>query len=270
MFSYVEEHIAGPGLEITFHLTPWDRPIFGGDTVTISELRLHDPAAAAPTFARFKEWCIDNRILLVSCRLAQDRLAACGFLEANGCRFIELNYLPSIRNLGRFNNDPEIDILPALPSDAPEISAFVAEAFTTGRLHADPQIAPEIGKRRYTAWVLNAFENPAQRVLKYLMGGRLIACFVVGLPTIPTSTWSLFCLAPGLAGRGLGQRCFKATLSLHHREGVEQILSSVSSLNAASFNMHLALGFRFPPPLITLHWCPLGPVHHVEPSELSP
>lgn len=263
MFSYAEERLESPMLDLAFHLAPWDRPAFPGNTATLSSIRLEASdvdAEGLRTFDAFRAWCADNDVKLVHCRLAQDRLVECGFLEARGFRFIELNYQPTIGDLGRFADDPDIEIRPALPSDAAEISAFVAEAFTTGRLHADPQIAPEIGSRRYAAWILNAFENPAQRVLKYLMGGRLIACFVVGQPTTPTSTWSLFCLAPGLAGRGLGRRCWKATLALHHREGTLQIASSVSSLNAASFNIHVSLGFHFPTPEITLHWCPFGPV----------
>ena len=33
-----------------------------------------------------------NDVMLVSCRLAQDRLVECAFLESHGFRFIELNY----------------------------------------------------------------------------------------------------------------------------------------------------------------------------------
>jgi RimJ/RimL family protein N-acetyltransferase len=269
MFTYVEERLQSPMLDLAFHLTPWDRPAFPCNTATLSSIRLAAGdinAEGLRTFDAFRAWCADHDVRLVTCRLAQNRLVECGFLEARGFRFVELNYQPKIGDLGRFVDDPEIDILPALPSDVAPLSAFVAEGFKTGRMHVDPWIDPEIGNRRYAAWVSNAFENPDQRVMKFIRDGRIFACCVVGQSTPTIGTWSLFCLAPGVGGQGLGrrgglgQRSWKAMLALHHREGTRRIVSSVSSLNVAAFNLYVALGSHFPAPEITLHWCPFGPV----------
>ncbi len=106
-----------------------------------------------------------------------------GFLEKQGFRFIELNYRPVLAGLGGFSEDTEITVCSALPEDAKEISGFAAQIFTTGRLHVDPLVGPEIGNRRYGVWAVNAFHHPDQRVLKCQMGGRIVAFIVVEQPT---------------------------------------------------------------------------------------
>jgi RimJ/RimL family protein N-acetyltransferase len=260
MFSYVEERSESPALDLTYHLAPWDRPIFHANTAAISSIRLRADKEADPAFEIFHDWCTRNDVRLVSCRLAQDRLAECGFLEARGFRFIELNYRPTMVGLGGFSGDPEISICPADPSDAAEISGIAGRIFETGRLHIDPQVGPEIGNRRYAAWAANAFRHPGQQMLKCLMDGRVIAFMVIEQPTPASRFWSLVGLAPGLAGRGLGRRVWQAMLAFHHSEGVEEVSTSISSHNVAVHNLYVSLGFRFPAPSITLHWCPLGPL----------
>jgi hypothetical protein len=260
LFSIVEERFDSPALDLSYYLAPWDRPIFPGNTAAISRILIRNEAAAAGAFETFRVWCVHNRVVLVSCRLPQERLVECGFLEAQGFRFMELNYRPSLVGLGGFFDDPEISIQPAAASDAAEISGIAARIFDAGRLHVDPQVGPEIGNRRYAAWAANAFSHPAQSVLKCLMDGRIVAFMVIEQPTPASRFWSLVGLAPGLTGQGLGRRVWQAVLAFHHREGVEEISTSISSHNVAVHNLYVSLGFRFPAPTITLHWCPFGPV----------
>jgi hypothetical protein len=49
-------------------------------------------------------------------------------------------------------------------------------------------------------------------------------------------------------------------LAFHRREGVQEVSTSISSHNVAVLNLYASMGFRFPAPTITLHWCPFGPV----------
>jgi hypothetical protein len=260
MFSYVEERSLSPDLDLGYHLAPWDRSSFRGNTAVLSSIRLGSGNAPGGAFAEFRAWCQRNDVQLVSCRLAHERLAECGFLEAQGFRFIELNYRPAIDRLDRFSGDPEILVAAADSKDAAELSAIAAGTFTTGRLHADPEVGPEIGNHRYAAWLINAFENPAQSVFKCTMAGRIMAYFVLEQPTPATGFWSLNGLGSGLAGQKLGRRTWQSMLAFHHRHGIRELSTSISSLNVAAFNLYVALGFRFPPPAITLHWCPLGPL----------
>lgn len=258
MFKYVEVRTESSALDLTYHLAPWDEPIFGGNTAVIASIHVQKEAEAAQTFEVFQDWCLQNRTKLVSCRLPQEQLVECGFLEKQGFRFIELNYRPILTGLGGFSEDAEITISSALPEDAEEISGFAAQIFTTGRLHVDPLVGPEIGNRRYGAWAANAFHNPDQHVLKGKMGGRTMAFMIVEQPAPTSRYWSMGALGPGLAGKGLGRRFWQAVLAFHRREGVEEVSTSISSLNVAVHNIYVSLGFRFPAPTITLHWCPFG------------
>ena len=260
MFKYIEERSESTALSITYHLTPWDEPIFRGNTAAITSIHVRVEKEAAPAFESFRNWCMQNQIKLVSCRLTQDQLTECGFLEKQGFRFIELNYRPSLVGLSSFSDDAEITISAAPVSDVAEISGIASRIFESGRLHIDPQIGPEIGNRRYAAWAANAFHYPGQQVLKCVMDGRIIAFMVVEHPMPASRFWSLVGLAPGLAGQGLGRRVWQAMLAFHHREGVQEVSTSISSHNVVAHNLYVSLGFRFPAPTITLHWCPFGPL----------
>jgi hypothetical protein len=263
--SYTEERTEGPALDLTYHFAPWDEPVFHGKTAAISSIHIRMEPEAASAFEVFREWCMRNRIRLVSCRLAQHQLTECGFLEKRGFRFIDLNYRPILRGLGGFSDDPGIAIRAADPTDEGEIAGIAAQIFTSDRIHVDPQIGPEIGNRRYGAFAANAFRHPGQRVLKCCMDGRIIAFLVVEQPTPASRFWFLAGLAPGLAGHGLGRRVWKAMLAFHHREGVKELSTSISSHNVRVQNLYVSLGFRFPAPSITLHWCPFGPPRSTQP-----
>jgi hypothetical protein len=260
MFSYVEERIESPALDLTYHLTPWDRPVLHGEAAAISDIRLRDEIEANLTFGEFRDWCSRKAVELVGCRLPQGNLRECGFLESQGFRFIELNYRPALKGLGEFSRDPEIAICPASECDQPEISAIAGKIFAAGRLHIDPMVGPEIGNRRYAIWAANAFRHPGQEVLKCLVDGCIVAFMVVERPAVASRFWSLVGLAPGLSGKGLGRRVWTSMLAFHHGEGVEEVSTSISSHNVAAHNLYTSLGFRFPAPDITLHWCPFGPV----------
>ncbi len=88
------------------------------------------------------------------------------------------------------------------------------------------------------------------------MDGRPVAYMVVAYPAEASCFWSLNGLAPGMAGQRLGRRAWQAMLAFHHAEGMQDVSTSISSLNVAAFNLYVALGFHFPAPSITLHWCP--------------
>ena len=258
LFSYVEERIESSGLKLTYHLAPWDEPSFHGNTAIIGSIQVRMEEEANKSFEIFRDWCYLNRTLLVTSRVPQDRLVECGFLERHHFRFVELNYRPYLMDLGNFSDDPEITICTALPDDEKEISGFAARIFTTGRLHVDPLIGPEIGNRRYGAWAVNAFHHPNQSVLKCEMNRQIIGFMVIEQPNALSRFWSLVGLAPEFAGRGLGLRVWKAVLAYHRKEGVKEVSTSISSHNVVITNLYAKLGFRFPSPTVTLHWCPFG------------
>lgn len=262
MFDATEIIVDTAALAMRFHLNSWDEPTVGGGVATISSIAVLDPLQATTEFRRFTDWCAANRVVLASCRLPHESLVACGFLEAQGFRFIELNYQPQVVDLHAIDvsGADGVDVAEAGEGDANTIAAIAGEIFRAGRFHVDPLIDPAIGDRRYRRWVWNAFRNPAQRVWRCSEAGRIAAFFVVESPGPDQRFWSLVGMAPGLAGKGLAARMWRAMLRKHQEEGVRRVSTSISSHNVAVLNLYVKLGFRFPSPEITLHWCPRGKV----------
>jgi GNAT superfamily N-acetyltransferase len=260
MFEVRERIVETPALAMRYHLTPWDEPTVGAPVAAISGIDVHDVERAADDFREFRDWCTGNGVVLASCRVPHERLVECGFLESQGFRFIELNYRPELSGLRRADLEAadEFVVETATTVDADPIADMAGKIFEAGRFHADPMIASRVGNLRYRRWVENAFGNSAQSVLKCGREGRIEAFFVVEAPRRDHRFWSLVGLAPGLGGHGLGTRVWRAVLGWHRREGVDHVATSISSLNAAVLNLYVKLGFRFPPPSITLHWCPGG------------
>lgn len=260
MFSYTKERISDAGLEMSYHLTPWDKPVFQGNTGAISSFKLRDADRAFPAFDIFRQWCMDNRTLLISCRLGHEQLAECEFLGRFGFRFIELNYQPTIKTTTSMIQDPAFDIGPAIPADEDWVRDLALGAFNTGRLHADPMIDSALGDRRYATWVANALHHPAQTVLIGRIDGRPIGFMIVESPSQVQRQWTLSAIDKSRHGTKTGPQFWRNVLAYHAREGATEVISSVSTLNVISHNIHVSLGFRFPAPTITLHWCPFGPI----------
>ena len=260
MFDVHEQSVESPALALRFHLNPWDELAVGAPVAAISGIEVRDVDRARDDFRKFRDWCSASGVVLVSCRLFHDRLLECAFLESQGFRFIELNYRPELSGLQLQDQGAadEFVVETATPADSDTIAEIAGKIFEAGRFRADPLIEPTISDLRYRGWVENAFHNPAQSVWKCGRDGRIEAFFVVEAPQRDRRFWSLVGLAPGLGGRGLGTQVWRAMLRWHRSEGVDRVGTSISSLNAAVFNLYVKLGFRFPPPSITLHWCPRG------------
>jgi GNAT superfamily N-acetyltransferase len=252
-----------PSLRMRFRRAPGDELTVGAPVALIEAIEVLDLAAAATAFEAFRTWCEREGVVLASCRLGQERLLECGFLESRGFRFIELNYRPEVTALqaaATLEGPSRISVQAASVEDESEIAAMAGQVFRAGRFHSDPMIDPRIGDLRYRMWIHNAFRSQHQSVLKCVQDGRTVAFFVYETPATGRRFWSLVGLAPGLGGRGLGSEVWRAVLRWHRDEGVDSVATSISSLNVAVHNLYVKLGFRFPAPEITLHACPRGPI----------
>lgn len=256
-FDFTIESIRTPALELDYHLVPWDSEIFGTSVAQVSRIEVKDPTRAAMAYRQFVEWRAAQNIQLCACRLPSDRLAESMFLQGDGFRFIELNYLPRLADLQQRSFESEgIEIAPAVDSDRETLADMAGQVLRHGRFHQDPRIDPALGDKRYRVWMMNAFGRPTQTVLKCSLEGRAVAFFVIERPEPKHCFWSLIGLAPGLQGQGLGKRVWNAMLRHHRAQGIELVTTSISSLNVAVFNLYVSLGFRFPAPSLTLQWRP--------------
>lgn len=256
-FHYRLENIHSDAVTLDYFLVPWDTEILAKPVAEIKRLEIRKPEEADSDYAVFEDWCKAQSIALCNCCIAHDRLVESIFLEMHDFRFIELNYRPQLNNLQGLNlADSMFNVEPALYQDQELLAEMAGSAFRHGRFHQDPRLGSSLGNRRYKKWMLNAFKQSNQQVLKCSQNGEIIAFFVVEYPEPRQCFWSLVGLAPGLQGQGLGKRVWRAMLRWHQESGIDSIITSISSQNTAVFNLYVALGFRFPPPYMTFHWRP--------------
>lgn len=259
-FEFEKHSIRTRALELDYHHVPWDAEILGAPVGQISALKVIDPAQAALDYEPFARWCEHERIALCACRVPGERIIDSIFLEERGFRFIELNYLPRLERLQSASFvDEGVRVTSAGEEDREALVDMAGSVFKHGRFHQDPRIDPRLGDRRYRIWMQNAFARPSQNVLKCVLEGETVAFFVIERPAPNHCFWSLIGLAPGLGGKGLGKRVWRAVLLKHQEEGVGIVSTSISSQNSPVFNLYVSLGFRFPSPTITLQWRPRDP-----------
>jgi len=240
-----------------YFLVPWDTDILGYPVAEIEHLEVIDVQRAGYQFSFFTDWCDSQKIQFCSCRIRHDQLTESFFLQQHCFRFVEINYSPELRDLDQLKlpSDPIVVEL-AHAEDQESLGQMAGRIFEHGRFHQDPTLGPEIGNERYKIWLLNSFSNPDQSVFKCIDGDEIVGFFVVEYPGKSRCHWSLIGLAPGLGGRGMGTRVWQAMMRFHQDEGMNSIVTSISSHNPAVFNLYIKLGFRFPLPRVTFHWRP--------------
>ena len=240
-----------------YHLVPWDTEILGCPVAEISNIEVIDTRKADTHFAKFQNWCKLNNIRLCSCRINSDHLTESFFLQDHGFRFIELNYRPEFSGVQQGQRPIEaIEIVPAQAEDQEALAHIAFRVLRHGRFHQDPLLGRQIGNTRYKFWLLNSFSNPVQFVFKCMVDGKIAGFFVVEYPEEKSCHWSLNGLAPEYVGRIMGTQIWKAMMRFHQNEGMESVVTSISSHNTPAFNLYVKLGFRFPLPQVTYHWHP--------------
>jgi GNAT superfamily N-acetyltransferase len=105
-----------------------------------------------------------------------------------------------------------IDFRGATAADAPALGSLAAEAFTSGRFHADPSIPPDRAQAVYRTWAASCGEaTRAQATIVAAIDGRvagfvscrLTADTAVFLPG-PAGTIPLIAVSGSARGRGVG------------------------------------------------------------------
>jgi ribosomal protein S18 acetylase RimI-like enzyme len=253
--DYDLQQLDTPGLKIAYYVVPWDGEIFRFPVAQIEHIDIRDAAAARRDYGAFKAWLVERDVRLVSCRLGHDRLRESMFLEDRGFRFVEMVYPLRLGDVHELQiPQAGIEFHPAGAADLNEMQDIAREAFGTGRLNVDPRLGPELGGRRYAAWVSNSLEHPTQRVYKAVLDGRVAAFFVIEILRGERVYWHLSAVAPAFQGRGVGKRAWRAMIALNQRQGARIIETVIAARNTPVVNLYVDLQFRFMPPLMTFHW----------------
>ena len=254
-FAVERHYIDTPGVSLEYYAVPWDTELLGRPVGQIDNLAVTDPTRAQTGFAEFLDWRGDERISFCSARVAQASRHELDFLQANSFRYLELNYRPFADLSPRQDRaDTRLTVQDVDASDEAALVSAAGSIFSHGRFHDDARLGVEVGNRRYALWMRNAFAMNHQEVVKVCEGGEIKAFFVVEKPEAGEVFWSLVGLMPDALGRGTGFRVWSTMLAWLREAGVQRVSTSISSLNAAVFNLYVKLGFRFPEPDVSLHW----------------
>ena len=98
-FDYRLEKIHTNALTLEYFLVPWDTEILEQPVAEIRHLEVRESTAAARDYFAFTAWCGEHAITFSNCRIAHDQVIESMFLQAQGFRFIELNYRPRMNKV---------------------------------------------------------------------------------------------------------------------------------------------------------------------------
>jgi GNAT superfamily N-acetyltransferase len=250
------ERIETSALKAEYYIDSLESEVIGVRVACLQNLKVINNQHALTDLQQFFNWCDKQQVDLCSCRVPQFQRHEALLLEQARFHWIELNYRPQLDSLQSQSFDSGgIEILKAELSDRPTLQNMAAQMFDYGRFHQDPRLGSDIGNRRYSYWLKNAFNTSHQEILKCVFNGTTIGFFVIEQPIEHTIFWSLVGLDRQWWGQGLGTRTWNAVLNFHQQAGIQQVITSISSHNLPAFNLYIRLGWRFPSPLLTFHWC---------------
>jgi len=247
--------IATESLSLEFHLVPWDTAIFGFAVAEIRRVEVRSDAAADGGYGRFVAWRDDERVRLVSCRLAHLQLRESMFLERHGFRFVEMVYSPVLESLEDAEfGDQGLDVAEARADELPRILAIAETAFSTGRYLLDHRLDARLSHARYASWVRDSVGQVSHQLIRASSGGEIVGFFLVETRPDGSAYWHLTAIAPAYQGRGIGRRLWRSVIMRHKRAGIRRIETTVSAHNPGVVGLYADLGFTLQHPQMTFHW----------------
>lgn len=247
-----------PGTFMRLRETPWDARALGQPTLDIVELSLAAESGAeaaddADLFGRLAVLCAEGATALVTARIAADRRAAIGRMQAAGFRYVETVYRLSCRNVARYQPPARyaatIELREARPADRDALIEQAADSFRYGRFAEDPAIPDEVNRRRQIDWMEGLLAGRA----------RVLVADADGAP----GGFMAFRVEDGVADLVLGGTrpnlgilaypLWIAVMRVLKQEGVARAETTISAANIGVVNLYGALGFRFEQALVGLH-----------------
>ena len=249
------EQINTPALHMRWSRAPWDESVCGFPVLQIDALEIVCPSAELD-FHVFESERERLGAGLVSCRLANDRMRESMLLEEHGFRFIEMMFSPQIEldASDPANVDDLLTVDRAVADHLPELMTIAGTAFEHERFALDPRLDPTISGRRYQNWVASTLAHPTQQLHVIRENDTIVAFFVSEMLDDATCYGHLTAVAPHMQGCGYGRRVWRRMLAKATADGARRVRTSIAARNHRVLNLYARLGFRFPPPTMTLHW----------------
>jgi RimJ/RimL family protein N-acetyltransferase len=242
-------------IQLSASLIHWDKDALGYAVAQIDSLKIMTSDLASLAYADFKQWCWQNKVKLISCRLAENRLEESFFLEKNEFKFIEMVLHPKIDRLGDLELQPDdLNITEASALDMPTLDAIAKTAFNTERFHVDPRIDSKLGDLRYARWVANTPQHPRQELLKIVDNQIIVGLFIIEAINPNLIYWHLTAINPQYQGMGYGKRVWNSMMRYHQKQGFSGIRTTIAARNYRVLNLYSSLNFRFSAPEMTFHY----------------
>ncbi len=233
-----------------------DSEVLGRDVLEVSDVV--DPADLE---GRSGEWEASGRRPLVVVKIPADRVDLIQGAEELGFRFSECQLRLRRRLTGRSETPGEgFEHLEVRKNDdLEEVLVLVGGLQWLDRFSLDPELGPELARRRYRAYVRRSFEADDEVVLavRDRSSSRIVA-FSTFRHASPTEVCGLLGgVSPDFQRTGLAVVHYQLDTSYLLARGVRVVTTSVSALHHAAVHSHLNyMGYR-----VTDTWVVLRKLH---------
>lgn len=211
--------------------TPWDSKIFGINTyevVSISDEVMKKISGMKGHFTVRISPALSSKVVndygFYYCDTLIEPYCSKQNFKCFGNKDINISYKSGIDNLMKISNG----------------------AFICGRFHRDFNIDKKLADLRYDNWLKEFYKSG--NVL-----GLIYKNDLAGFWCVAGNKIRLHAIGKNYKGKGLGKYLWSAACMELFRQGHKELISSISTSNAAILNLYASLGFKFRNPVDIYH-----------------
>lgn len=257
-FTLTFESFPKPDGPLRYAPVPWDSKLYG---FPFYELRCGDitPEALAQHLSPWLTSLPSDRACLVYAMIPSMAVTEGKVLIQHGFYPVETMleiYMPLARItpvIRRQSN--QVRLRPAKAGDLPRVIAIAGLAFSTDRLHLDPNLPPEKADKRYAQWVERGF-RAGEMVFVYenARNSRLIGFFHIRQTSSKAIDLSLAAVDKDYQNSASGVMMYQSVLTECRARGYQIATSRISINNLNVVNVLMRLGFAIRNAVVTMHW----------------
>ena len=247
-----------PDGALRYAYVPWDSELYG---FPFYELRCEDlkPEVLARNLRPWLSSLPAERPCLVYSKLPIREIALSKVLTEHGFYYVETMleiYLSLAQMTPIIRRQMGLTRLRlAEESDLPQLIAVASTAFSTDRLHLDPNLPPEKADQRYVRWVESGFRSGEPVfIFEETRSAKQIGFFHIRETAPMTVDLSLAAVDVAYRGSGVGAMMYQALLTECQARGFQTAVTRISVNNMDVLNLFMRLGFAVRNTLFVLHW----------------
>lgn len=238
-------------------LVPWDSELLGFEVYEL-DCRDASPEELDAHLPGLLSSLEHDRERLVCTKVPGDSVAQTRALTSSGFYPVETLTeisLPLARLTPIIERQSDRRLLrPARSDDLAAMQAIAAAAFSTDRLHLDPNLPGDRADLRYSQWIGRAVEDGEPVfVLEDPADARVVGFFHTREVAPGTVDLSLAAVDPADRNTGAGAILYQAVLQACKSKGYRLAVTRISTNNLPVLNIFARLGFKFRTSATTLH-----------------